>query len=55
MAQRSPGSASAQVGTGEVLMGALAGGEVQREEPEELQVQLGGNLTAPSSFAPQRN
>ena len=50
MAQRSPGSASARGGKERVRMGALAGGEAQREEPEELQVQLGGSLTAPSQL-----
>lgn len=55
MAQGSPGSASAQAGTGEGAHGGTSQGRVQREEPEELQVQLGGNLTPPSSLAPQRH
>ena len=54
MAQGSPGSASAQAGTGEGAHGGTSQGRVQREEPEELQAQLGGNLTPPSSLAPQR-
>ena len=54
MAQGSPGSASAQAGTGEGAHGGTSQGRVQREEPEELQVQLGGNLTPPLSLAPQR-